>query len=166
MKNILFSFKVRRNFAVTLAVSHTRTGVVLTISAFATSVLLGLLVGGAIVLLNSQSTSSTMVVTSSDQNSVITDEVLDVQSKHKVVKINTSFVDRGISYTNAITIDRRELQYQHSLGFDVGYFMNAQMPFVSVSYSYRQFLVSAKIGYSLKLRTTDYGIGIGYKWEF
>lgn len=64
------------------------------------------------------------------------------------------------------TISRESLQYKHSLGVEGGYWLKYQLPFVGVTYSYKNYLVSAKVGYSMTLKDIDYGIGIGMKFGF
>ena len=105
-----------------------------------------------------------MTVSSSDPNAKITGEHLEVKTKRKLVEAITSFeTDRAGVYTNTITINRSDLQYQHSLGFQSGYFMNSQLIFLDLGYSYKWLVVSAKVGYSFRLQNIDYGLAIGGK---
>ncbi|MGL5956774.1 MAG: hypothetical protein ACRC0X_09315 [Brevinema sp.] len=130
----------------------------------------GLLVGGvACYLFFTQSipVQATMIITSSDPRAEISNEKLEVKTKRQIVEATASFqTDRAGIYTNTITINRRDLQYKHSIYAETGYFLNTQMPFFSLSYSYRWFLISTKIAYSFRLNTIDYGIGIGVKYSF
>ncbi|MGL5955412.1 MAG: hypothetical protein ACRC0X_02215 [Brevinema sp.] len=134
------------------------------------SFLIGLIIGGGTVFLflrSNRSTPATMTVTSSDPRATISHEQLAVQTKRTQVEAIASFqTDRAGFYTNTITINRNALQYKHSLALEGSYFINTQMPVLSLSYSYSWFLISIKAGYSFKLHTTDYGLGIGgvFRW--
>ena len=124
--------------------------------------------GGIYCLLNiSTPVRATMTVSSSDPDTKITGEHLEVKTKRKLVEAISSFeTDRAGVYTNTITINRSDLQYQHSLGFQSGYFMNSQLIFLDLGYSYKWLVVSAKVGYSFRLQSVDYGLGVGIKFNF
>lgn len=132
--------------------------------------LFGILLGGGTMFLflnRSTPAEATMKITSSDPKAIISNESLTVKSKAKSVEVNASFeTDRAGVYTNTITINRRDLQFQHSLVFQTGYWIQSQLPFLSLSYSYDWVLISAKVGYSFRLQEVDYGIGIGIKYSF
>jgi len=138
-------------------------------SIFYSFLLGGLIGGGGIFLLLSKSTpvQATMTVSSSDPNTKITNEHLEVKSKLKIVEVNTSFTtDKKGTFTNTITINRRDLQYHHQIYAQSGYFMNSQLIFLDLGYSYKWLLISTKIGYSFRLQEIDYGLGIGIKYSF
>lgn len=135
--------------------------------------LLGIIIGGSgttvLYLLLNKSTPvvAEMKIASSDPLVKISGESLEVKNKRNTVEVIASFeTDRKGTYTNIITIDRRKLQYKHSIYAETGYWVNSQIPYFSLSYSYEWLLISAKVGYSLKLNIIDHGIGIGYKLSF
>ncbi|MGL5956150.1 MAG: hypothetical protein ACRC0X_06040 [Brevinema sp.] len=130
----------------------------------------GMIIGGGAMffLLNKSSPiSAEMKITSSDPKAVISNEQLDVNTKYNIVQATASFqTDRAGIYTNTITINRRDLQFRHTVSIESGYFLKSQLPFLSLSYSYHWFLISTKVGYLFRLNTIDYGIGIGVKFSF
>lgn len=134
------------------------------------SFIVGLLVGGGAIyflLNNSIPAQATMKVTASQPNIKITNKNLEVKTTAKVVKAIASFTSsKKGTFTNTITINRRNLQFKHSIYTEMGYWLNSQLPYFSLSYSYNNLLMSVKVGYSFKLKTIDYGLGIGYKLSF
>lgn len=137
------------------------------------SFIIGLIAGGSgtvvlyLFLNKPVPVQAAMKVTASHPQAKINNESLTVETKQTLVKATASFqTDREGVYTNTITINRRDLQFKHSITAETGYFINTQLPFFSLSYSYNWFLVSGKIGYSFKLNTADYGMGIGINYKF
>ena len=124
--------------------------------------------GGIYYLLNiSSPVRATIQITSSDPNAKISQQNITVKSKRKVVEAQASFqTDRAGIYTNTITLNRRDLQYPNMIQGQFGYFMNSQLMFLDLGYSYKHLLLSAKIGYSFRLQTIDYGLAIGGKYSF
>ncbi len=139
---------------------------ILLISALATSVLLG--VGIGYLLFNKEVPIQTsMKISSADPDAVISGEKLEVKSTHNTVRAVASFhTDRAGVYTNTISINRRELQYKHSLEGGVGYWIHSKMPYVSIAYSYKWVVVGIQAGYSAELRRMDYGAFAGVRFRF
>ncbi len=136
------------------------------LSSFIVGVLIG---GGAIYLfLNQYSVPRASIkVTASHPQTKITDESLEVKTTYKTVKAVALFTaDKKGTFTNEITINRQDLQYKHSFVFQVGYLITSKTPLLDIAYSYENLIVSAKVGYSFRLKELDYGFGIGGKLSF
>ena len=131
------------------------------------SFVVGVIIGGVVIYLflnNSSPARASMIITSSNPNAKITDESLEVKTKYKTVKAVALFTaDKKGTFTNEITLNRQDLQYQHSLGFQVGYLITSKTPLLDLTYSYENLIISAKVGYSFRLKELDYGFGIGGK---
>ena len=135
--------------------------------AVLSSFVIGVLLGGVVIYLFLNQASvprASMKVTASHPNTKITEESLEVKTTYKTVKAVALFTaDKKGTFTNEITINRQDLQYQHSLGFQVGYLITSKTPLLDLAYSYENLIVSAKVGYSFRLKELDYGFGIGGK---
>lgn len=131
------------------------------------SFLVGFILGGGVIyiFLNRSSTPRTsMIITSSNPNAMISEQSLQVKSKRKTVIAKASFkTDQKGTFTNEITLNRQELQYKHSFLFQGGYLITSKTPLLDIAYSYDNLIISAKLGYSFRLKELDYGIGIGGK---
>ena len=138
--------------------------------AILSSFFIGILLGGVAIylFLNQYSVPrASMKVTASHPQTKITDESLEVKTTYKTVKAVALFTaDKKGTFTNEITINRQDLQYKHSLGFQVGYLITSKTPLLDIAYSYEHLIVSAKVGYSFRLKELDYGFGIGGKVSF
>ena len=134
------------------------------------SFVVGVILGGVAIylFLNQYSVPrASMTITSSNPNATISEETLKVATRRKAVLITASFdTDQKGIFTNEITLNRQDLQYQHSLGFQVGYLITSKTPLLDLTYSYENLTVSAKVGYSFRLKELDYGFGIGGKVSF
>ena len=135
--------------------------------AVLSSFVIGVILGGVVIYLFLNQSSvprASMKVTASHPNTKITEESLEVKTTYKTVKAVALFTaDKKGTFTNEITINRQDLQYQHSLGFQVGYLITSKTPLLDLAYSYENLIVSAKVGYSFRLKELDYGFGIGGK---
>ena len=135
--------------------------------AILSSFFVGVLIGGVAIylFLNQYSVPrASMTVTSSNPNAKISKESLQVKSKRQVVEVTTSFdTDQKGIFTNEITLNRQDLQYKHAIYGEVSYLIVSQMPLLELTYSYENLIVSAKVGYSFRLKELDYGFGIGGK---
>ncbi len=131
------------------------------------SFIVGMILGGGGIycLLNiSTPARATMTVSSSDPDTKITGEHLEVKSKRKLVEAISSFeTDRAGVYTNTISINRSDLQYNNSISGQVGYLLTSQTILADLGYSYKNLIISAKIGYSFRLQEIEYGLAIGGK---
>ena len=134
------------------------------------SFVVGVIIGGVAIYLflnNSSPARASMIITSSNPKATISEETLKVATRRKAVLITASFdTDQKGIFTNEITLNRQDLQYQHSLGFQVGYLITSKTPLLDLTYSYENLTVSAKVGYSFRLKELDYGFGIGGKVSF
>ena len=134
------------------------------------SFVVGVILGGVAIYLflnNSSPARASMKITSSNPNATISEETLKVATKRKAVLITASFdTDQKGTFTNEITLNRQDLQYKHTLIFQGGYLINSQMPLLDIAYSYENLIISAKVGYSFRLKELDYGFGIGGKLNF
>ena len=134
------------------------------------SFVVGVILGGVAIYLflnNSSPARASMIITSSNPKATISEETLKVATRRKAVLITASFdTDQKGIFTNEITLNRQDLQYQHSLGFQVGYLITSKTPLLDLTYSYENLTVSAKVGYSFRLKELDYGFGIGGKVSF
>ena len=134
------------------------------------SFIVGVLIGGvAIYLFLNQSSvpRASMTITSSNPHATISEETLKVSTKRKAVLITSSFdTDQKGVFTNTITLNRQDLQYKHAIYGEVSYLIVSQMPLLDLTYSYENLIISAKIGYSFRLKELDYGFGIGGKFNF
>ena len=135
--------------------------------AILSSFVIGVLIGGVAIylLLNQYSVPrASMTITSSNPNATISKESLQVKSKRQVVEVTTSFdTDQKGVFTNTITLNRQDLQFKHAIYGEVSYLIVSQMPLLDLAYSYENLIVSAKVGYSFRLKELDYGFGIGGK---
>ena len=133
------------------------------LSSFVFGVLLGSV---AIYLFLNQSSvpRASMTITSSNPNATISDETLKVKTKRKAVLITSSFdTDQKGVFTNTITLNRQDLQFKHTIYGELSYLIVSQMPLLDLAYSYENLIISAKVGYSFRLKELDYGFGIGGK---
>lgn len=132
--------------------------------------IVGMVVGGvtAYTFFNkSTPIKAEMTVTSSDPNAQISNSQIIVKKKRRTVEAIASFeTDRKGIYTNTITLNRRDLQYSHSLYGSLGYFVQSQTPYINLGYSYRYLLAGVQIGYSFRLEELEYGMSIGGKWSW
>ena len=135
--------------------------------AILSSFVVGVLLGGVVIylFLNQYSVPrASMTVTSSNPHATISKETLKVKTKRKAVLITSSFdTDQKGVFTNTITINRQDLQYKHAIYGELSYLIVSQMPLLDLAYSYEHLIVSAKVGYSFRLKELDYGFGIGGK---
>ena len=135
--------------------------------AVLSSFVVGVLLGGVVIylFLNQYSVPrASMTVTSSNPHATISKETLKVKTKRKAVLITSSFdTDQKGVFTNTITINRQDLQYKHAIYGELSYLIVSQMPLLDLAYSYEHLIVSAKVGYSFRLKELDYGFGIGGK---
>ena len=131
------------------------------------SFVVGVIIGGVVIYLflnNSSPARASMIITSSNPNAKITDESLEVKTKYKTVKAVALFTaDKKGTFTNEITINRQDLQYKYAIYGEVSYLIVSQMPLLDLTYSYENLIISAKVGYSFRLKELDYGFGIGGK---
>ena len=138
--------------------------------AILSSFFVGVLIGGVAIylFLNQYSVPrASMTITSSNPNATISEETLKVSTKRKAVLITSSFdTDQKGIFTNTITLNRQDLQYKHAIYGELSYLIVSQMPLLDLAYSYENLIVSAKIGYSFRLKELDYGFGIGGKLSF
>ena len=138
--------------------------------AILSSFVIGVLIGGVAIylLLNQYSVPrASMTITSSNPNATISKESLQVKSKRQVVEVTTSFdTDQKGVFTNTITLKRQDLQFKHAIYGELSYLIVSQMPLLDLAYSYENLIVSAKVGYSFRLKELDYGFGIGGKVSF
>ena len=138
--------------------------------AILSSFIVGVLLGGVAIylFLNQYSVPrASMTITSSNPNATISKESLQVKSKRQVVEVTTSFdTDQKGIFTNKITLNRQDLQYKHSFVFQGGYLITSKTPLLDLAYSYENLIISAKVGYSFRLKELDYGFGIGGKLSF
>ena len=134
------------------------------------SFVVGVILGGVAIYLflnNSSPARASMTITSSNPNATISEETLKVATRRKAVLITASFdTDQKGVFTNEITLNRQDLQYKHAIYGEVSYLIVSQMPLLELTYSYENLIVSAKVGYSFRLRELDYGFGIGGKVSF
>ena len=134
------------------------------------SFVFGLLLGGGVIyffLNKSVPTQASMIISSSNPEANISEQSLQVKSKRKTVIAKASFkTDQKGTFTNDITLNRQELQYKHSFLFQGGYLMTSKTPLLDIAYSYDKLIISAKLGYSFRLKELDYGIGIGGRFSW
>ena len=138
--------------------------------AVLSSFVIGVILGGVAIylFLNQYSVPrASMTITSSNPHATISEETLKVKTKRKAVLITSSFdTDQKGIFTNTITLNRQDLQFKHAIYGEVSYLIVSQMPLLDLAYSYEHLIVSAKVGYSFRLKELDYGFGIGGKVSF
>ena len=131
------------------------------------SFVVGVIIGGVAIYLflnHSSVPRASMNITSSNPKATISEETLKVATRRKAVLITASFdTDQKGVFTNEITLNRQDLQYKHAIYGEVSYLIVSQMPLLDLAYSYENLIVSAKVGYSFRLKELDYGFGIGGK---
>ncbi|MGL6022983.1 MAG: hypothetical protein ACRC0A_07775 [Chitinophagaceae bacterium] len=134
------------------------------------SFLIGFITGGIIIFLflsqkNKNNININYEVITSDNTEVENKDVILIEQGNKIT-IQGNFDSKGTSYTNIITLDKRAVQYNHSITIGAGYLMASKTPFIETSYSYKQMLIGIKMGYSIELRDFEFGLSAGYKFNF
>lgn len=135
-------------------------------SAFVVGIVIGSVVSVYLLTINTP-LQGTMKISTSNPEAIISQTNLLIQQNHRVITLESSFTtDKEGTYTNRLTLNKRELQYNHALSVEGGYWINSMMPYLAVRYHYKTFLLSMNVGYSLKIGNIDYGIGMGYHYRF
>ncbi|MDK2818960.1 MAG: hypothetical protein KFW21_05885 [Spirochaetota bacterium] len=134
------------------------------------SFVFGLLLGGGVIyffLNKSVPIQASMIISSSNPEANISNQTLDLTKKYTTIIATAVFeTDQKGTFTSEIVLNRQDIQYKNSLIFQGGYLINSQTPLLDIAYSYDKLIISAKLGYSFRLKELDYGIGIGGRFSW
>lgn len=97
-------------------------------------------------------------------NKPVENVVTKIEYDRKYIYVTNDFFinDKEVEVVNKV----ERIPFNHSLLLSTGYFMNTQLLYLDLGYSYKWIFVSAKVGYSFNIKQLDYGIGIGAKFNF
>ncbi len=110
---------------------------------------------------------TTTLLVEKNADEILSAPTTNIKQNHKNINILTKIETPHYGTLSlSQTIPRDSLQYKYSFGVESGYWVKSQLPFLGVSFSYKHYLVSAKVGYSLMLREIDFGVGVGMNFRF
>ncbi len=132
---------------------------------FVVGAILGFLI--AIYKNNSVDNVTTTLLVEKNADEIVSPPTTNIKQNHKNINITTKIETPHYGTLSlSQTIPKDSLQYKYSFGVESGYWVKSQLPFLGVSFSYKHYLVSAKVGYSLMLREIDFGVGVGMNFRF
>ena len=117
-------------------------------------------IGGVIIYNKVSNPIMESTITSSNTGSIITDDKIIIKKDGGKALVSCAFTDKlfDTTYTNNITLDMDKLQYNHSVSVGVGYFMQTELLYASLRYSYKSFGIGVGLGYSNEIKKIDYSL--------